>query len=370
MAHAELRYDRERLGSSDSVRQEVEVNPNYAEELAFEPITSDNRNRVAREWDDLVGHSPDATIYHTWNWYEILREGLDERPLRWWVRKKSDVIGAASVVRRGLRQGRLGGRLIGAFLYRYWSPSPRSWGYGGPVLAESVDPALRFAVVGKLADLFRREFGCRGSRFAMRNQSNSPANAASAVGARTVTWPTGLVDLRPPEAVIMSSFRKDTKRRIRQAEKAGVEVREGVSTSDVEAFFDGPWRALQGKLEGLPPSPYAPEYLDERYFLSLFGRLRPRKECLLLLATKGSDVLGGCVHLVHGTLAHTQHIAVDPRAPTPVSALLVWESITRLRGAGVLTIDLAGVPDDPQNGVGNFKRGFRPSRSELTWLYF
>jgi hypothetical protein len=157
---------------------------------------------------------------------------------------------------------------------------------------------------------------------------------------------TFAIDLAEDATAIFEAMTPDTKRRIRKAEKAGIEVavEHHPNPSRLERFF----AALQQmhRERGLYPVPVA---TLSRMFED--GRAT-------LLSNEAADSPGAYLMLYRaGPTAIWLH-GVGRGATADTGQLLQWRAIAALKAAGAGWYDLGGAPADAESGIYRYKQAF------------
>jgi peptidoglycan pentaglycine glycine transferase (the first glycine) len=173
---------------------------------------------------------------------------------------------------------------------------------------------------------------------------------------------TAIVDLRRDESQLLKALHRDTRYNLRAAEKAGVQVREGFTTEDLQTFHA--LLSETARRQRFYARPYA-------FFDRLWHVLAPQGEARLFLAEYASQPVAASLTLVYGGTGYYAYGATPDALPaTPdgkrlrgAPVLLQWESMRALRAAGCYSYDLWGVcgpddpPDHPWRGFTEFKMG-------------
>ena len=166
-----------------------------------------------------------------------------------------------------------------------------------------------------------------------------------------------MIDLSGTEADILAAMKPKTRYNIRLAQRKGVRVVEA-TLEKLTLFYE---LYLQtAKRNGFVPGSY-------RHFSALFSplALHPGSaEILLLLASKGQDVLAGAIIAISGRRAlYLFGASADTGRNLMCPYAVHWAGIRRARAKGCLTYDMGSVspgadPRHPFYGMYRFKTGF------------
>lgn len=344
--------DAARICSGDRCLDEVR-----APALAWSPMTGPLmivENFPDRErWNEFVYSSPFGHFFQGWEW-GVLQDAFD-------VGGSPRRIAAIAT-----------GRLVGCVQVQIFDTGERQFACipRGPVAAPEdehvVRPLIEAAVA--LSEREGAEFLRIEPQWAFNAEHGQQILDLGFVQSQQRIMPrrTMLVDLRPPPDAIWSSFRPNTRNRIRLAEKRGVRIRVG-GEDDVASFVrlfeetGGRHGIRLGRIEPI------------RLAGPIFGPLGTMR---LYLASGDDEDLAGIMIFLGGTMATYlwggSSASEKARWFNP-NQLLHWTAMQWARERGCTTYDLFGIPDhdedvleaeyDRQTGglwnLYRFKRGFR-----------
>ena len=169
---------------------------------------------------------------------------------------------------------------------------------------------------------------------------------------------TPVLDITRAERALLAGM-EGAERKIRKAEREGVEVGEAQSAADVEAYHRlscdtaDRIRARSGFTE-----------LPLAFFLDVWRRMVPAGHARLFLARHQGTLIAGNLFLIHGdTMLYYQGASTRDRAQTArqAPAACFWAAIRAARAAGLARFDFGGCtptddPRDPRWGVWEFKK--------------
>jgi peptidoglycan pentaglycine glycine transferase (the first glycine) len=317
----------------------------------------------AQDWNSQLRSLPAAHILQTWQWGEFKASTTGWTPQRQlFFSDQGQLLAAASILTRR----------IGPLRVMY---VPK-----GPIFA-AVEPALIALVLDYLQQLARQ----RGAIWLKIDPdipiaTGLPADVApdpslpdcpdargQAVQAllRARRWRfsndqvqfrnTLTLDLTQPEDALLAGMSQSTRRKIRQAEKAGVVVRDAHDDHDLQALYK--LYTITGQRQGFTIRPW-------RYYHDLWTSFRAAKLAHFLLAEHESNLLAGVILFHFGQRAWYFYgmSANDQRDMQPNYALH-WAAIRWSKAQGYRVYDWWGAPDhfseqEPMWGVYRFKRGF------------
>ncbi len=169
---------------------------------------------------------------------------------------------------------------------------------------------------------------------------------------------TPVIDLRPDERALLKGM-NGAERKIRKAEKEGVEVFEAQSLADVEAYH-----ALSVETSDRIRSRSTFTELPKAFFVDVWRRMVPAGHARIFLARHGGELIAGDLFFIHGdTMLYYQGASTRDRAHTlrQAPAACFWAAIRAAKAMGLARFDFGGCtptedPTDPRHGVWEFKK--------------
>lgn len=281
-------------------------------------------------WDDFVSAHPDATLYHTLAWRDVVKEVFRHEPQYLVATRHGQATGVLPLFL--VRQPLLGSKLISL---------PYDVGAGGPLAA---DPQSEEALIAH-AIAFARDR--RVNYLEVRCGSPRPAlDRAGLVKHEPVVISEMDLDT---EAAVWSRVRKDHLKAMRKAENRGVRIAPATTWEDYAAFYDVYLRVFRDF--GTPP--YGADY-----FKCLWRRLHPSGAVRLLLARVDNRCVGGLVFFGAGNILVSKFAACLPEAVSLRAYAALYGEAIRLG----LTLGYArlswGTSSRQQQGLVDFKEGW------------
>jgi lipid II:glycine glycyltransferase (peptidoglycan interpeptide bridge formation enzyme) len=165
---------------------------------------------------------------------------------------------------------------------------------------------------------------------------------------------TLLLDLEETETELLESMKPKTRYNIRLALKRGIEIRESISTDDLEFFY---------KLSvGLKKRGYTP--FDYLHYYNLFTTLSKEGLAKMFVAEHQNEILSIMIVTYFGKTATYLHSASsDNKRELKPNHLAMWTAILDAKKRGFKIFDFWGIApnDDPNHkwaGITSFKKGF------------
>jgi peptidoglycan pentaglycine glycine transferase (the first glycine) len=169
---------------------------------------------------------------------------------------------------------------------------------------------------------------------------------------------TPVLDITRDERALLAGM-DGAQRKIRKAEREGVEVTEAQSLADVEAYH----RLSSDTADRIRTRARFTE-LPLAFFVEIWRSMVPRGHARIFLARHQGELIAGNLFLVHGdTMLYYQGASTRDRAQTlrQAPAACFWAAIREARKLGLARFDFGGCtptadPTDPRHGVWEFKK--------------
>jgi len=280
-------------------------------------------------WTQFVAAHPDATLYHTLAWREVLVRSFGYRS--WCLKAVSEDTGETV--------GVLPLYLVAAPFGRHLSAVPFR-DRGGPLWTE----AAAFPALVAAARQAASSASASGITFKTVTAYPEALTAAAGLTERRY-WIRSAVTLADFAATPLWQ-RLGPKRRspIRQAQDAGMTCDGRVADADT-------WYQLHLQTQqrlGLPPFP-------ERFFRVLLERLVPSGAAQLLVARQGGTALAATILLKHGPVVTYGYAATASDGRQAAGDLVLYSAMASAIDEGASTFDM-GSDAPSQTGLLFFKR--------------
>jgi len=169
---------------------------------------------------------------------------------------------------------------------------------------------------------------------------------------------TPVLDITRDERALLAGM-DGAERKIRKAEREGVEVREAASEADVEAYH-----ALSRETSDRIRSRSSFTELPLGFFADVWRRMVPAGHARLFLGYHEGRLIAGNLFFVHGdTMLYYQGASTRDREQTlrQAPAACFWVAIRAARAMGLRRFDFGGCTPtedrtDPRHGVWEFKK--------------
>lgn len=289
-------------------------------------------------WDDFVGNTPDATIFHTSAWAMVLKDTYGFQP-RYLVARN----GSGGII-AGIPLFEARGRRLVSLPFSDQCP---------PLLA---DDAASVALVAAVKSLVVTK---NAKSVELRGQPGLDLESQGFHVASDFVQHTVMLDGSIKD--IEARFHPSTRSHVRQAIRSGVTVRRSTSAEDMRRFFL--LQTLTRKKHGLLPQPW-------RFFDSIRRGLLEESAGHLLLAEHEGQVIAADVLLVFRDALVHKFSASDPRFLRLRPNHLLHRSAMELGlELGCRTLDL-GRSDASAKGLRKFKANWGSVERPLPYFHY
>jgi hypothetical protein len=281
-------------------------------------------------WEDFIKGHPDANLYHSLLWRDVIEKIFHHRPLYLITDGQKGLTGILPMFL--VKMPLLGSKLISL---------PYDIGSGGPLaIDESSELELTHRAI-ELAKEYKVQY--------LQLRCRVPMTSVAKLGFK-VDEPVLISDMELScEKEVLASFSKDHRKAIRKAETRGVQVRMADSLEDFKRFYQV--YLIVFRDFGTPP-------YGEDYFPVLHERLAATGAVRLLLAELDGKCIGGLLLFCFGKNLVSKFAAclpefVDKRA----YPLLYWRAIQLGIEGGYKWLSW-GTSSRDQTGLIAFKEGW------------
>jgi CelD/BcsL family acetyltransferase involved in cellulose biosynthesis len=289
-------------------------------------------------WAELVDRHPRASVFHTTAWLEALKRTYGYEPLAFTTTAPAKALNGG-VVFCDVRSWLTGSRLVSLPFSDHCEPL--------------VDDPEELSAVCAYIDAQRKE---NDWRYVELRPESSELASPSGFG-KSEEYRLHVLDLRPKIEAIFRALHKDsTQRKVRRAEREGLEYSEGCTEDLLAKFYR--LLLLTRRRHHVPPQPFA-------WFLNLaacFGRsMRVR------IASHSGRPIAGIVTLRHRDRMFYKYGASDAACHNLGGMhLLFWRTIQQARAEGCVALDLGR--SDPANlGLVTFKDRWGAASSIISY---
>lgn len=167
-----------------------------------------------------------------------------------------------------------------------------------------------------------------------------------------------ILDLQPGEDALKKSFRESTRRNIRHAEKAGVEVTISHGRNALKSFYA--LHCLTRRRHGLPPQPWT-------FFETIQDHIIAAEKGFVALAAYAGKIVAGAVYFIFKNRALFKFGASDrTHQNLRANNLVMWEAVRRLCSKGFKTLHFGRTETD-NHGLQQFKNGWRAKQGKIAY---
>lgn len=325
------------------------------------------------KWNDFVFNSYNGTIYHTWDWLTVVKNGLADEIYPLIAEENNKIVGVFPLILRSNFKFHNVFRHfppIRNLFQTLWSNNVQTWGYGGPALNKP-DTSITDAFLDHLEKLVKSNWHILGYRI-LPYDNTIFDSSMNKYELRKIEWQTAYVNLTPSIEVLLSKLKKQHRTAINNAQKKGVVIKEVSDEKELRELFDIIWKNLVKRLINEDPRQlvYSPKYLDFKYFKNILSELVPKQFVKIYFAEYDTKKIAFIVILFYKKEMYYQHGAyLREYSSFNANNLLIWNAMLDGKDRGYETFDLAGMPLDTNDGVFKFKNGWDGKIKSVYWHY-
>ena len=297
------------------------------------------------EWIKLVNDYPGATLFHTHEWLQTLKEGFSHIDVKLYaildVQNRTIGLLPAEFAQKG--PFKLGG-----------SPLPGLFTpYQGLLLLDSSDAALKEAP-GLVTEMSKAHY------FALSFPPDKHGKLLNIDD--SANWEpkkTLLVDLTWGTERLWKNFKAQTRNEVRQAEKRGVEIHEPASLDGWLEDYYAMHKAVYSRQNMKPPAKPA-------FYQALWNHLYGKGWLKVILARyRGETIAGGIFPIYKDTIYFLDGVSFREYQKLRANNLIQWHIISWAASEGLRLYDMAGanIPS-----IAHFKRGFGGTETEYPYF--
>jgi lipid II:glycine glycyltransferase (peptidoglycan interpeptide bridge formation enzyme) len=314
-------------------------------------------------WNKVAYESLEATYAHTWEWKEVIEEGLGLESICLVAEDKGEIIGIYPAFLgpkfEFSKPRKLTYKLTNKFQV-LWSPLTITWDYGGPCAILDTNKEILKNLVIAMEKQAKKSYvtDIRVSPF--YNSSHLIA-ILSVNGYRTSPRLTSIIDLTKSEGELWHGVKKNARRYINKPQRAGVTVSEQTNEIGLKNFY---MCIEELKKDSLDPI-YIPPY---SFYKIMLDTLKPPKMVKIHNVIYNGEVIGGSISIYFKDIVTFRYAKVIGKyQDLHPHYLLHWVRIKESKDLGYKYIDLGGIPSDTNSGIYFFKTRWGGEIKNVDW---
>jgi lipid II:glycine glycyltransferase (peptidoglycan interpeptide bridge formation enzyme) len=312
-------------------------------------------------WNNVADASLYSTYSHTWEWKEVLEQGLDVKSICLVAEDKGEIIGIFPGFLhpkfkedqiRGVLKFMLGKAQI------LWSPFQLTWDYGGPCVLPKTPNKVFIEFLSNMEKLAKKNkaIDVRISPFT----GDELKSVLLQNGYRISKRATSIIDLTKTEDDLCMGLKKETRSQIRQGKRYGLEVIEKNDLDGVNDFYECLKDVAHRAELYIPP---------KTFYEKLIKILIPKNMVRIQLVKHEGKTIGSGLTIYYKDMLVTRYWAAfsDYFKLRPYN-VLIWNILVTAKENGYTKCDLGGLPADENNGIYRFKAGWRGEIQPIDWF--
>jgi lipid II:glycine glycyltransferase (peptidoglycan interpeptide bridge formation enzyme) len=301
-------------------------------------------------WNDVAGKSPSATYAHTWEWKEIIENGLGNKSICLVAEQNDDIVGIYSGFLKSTESKNflVKGRAV------LFSPLTTTWDYGGPSTLPGESKDATKQLLEHMHNLAKKN-----KAISIRLSPYPTANYLNILGEmeyRKKPRKTIFIDLMKGEKILWDDLNKKTRNQVRQSQNNGLNVKE---TADTEFLYHCLTDTARRTGMELP---------SKKFYDTIMNKFGPKGMARIHVVEKEGNPIGASLCFYYKKYLVTRYYtALSEHLNERPYHALIWHIIADGCSRGLEVCDLGGLPEDPENGIYKFKMGWGGDIVDADW---
>ena len=314
-------------------------------------------------WNRVAYESPEATYAHTWEWKEVIEEGLGLESICLVAEDKGEIIGTYPAFIRPKFELSKNWKVIHRLTNKFqvlWSPLDTTWDYGGPCIMPNIDVAALKNFVADMEKQAKKHYvtDIRVSPFYNNNYLTEILNINDY---RISPRLTSIIDLTKSEKELWRAIKKNARRYINKPKREGVTVSEQTNEVGLKKFYTCMQELNKNSVEPI----YIPSY---SFYKLMLDTLKPKNMIKIHNVLYDGTVIGGGIGIYFKDIVTFRYAKiVEKYRDLHPHYLLHWVRIKESKDLGYTYIDLGGIPSDTNSGIYFFKTRWGGEIKNIDW---
>jgi len=309
-------------------------------------------------WNEVAQKSLNSTYGHTWEWKEVLEQGLNLKSICLIAEEKEEIIGIyPGFLYPKFKEDEIHGvlKFMVGKAQVLWSPLQITYDYGGPCVLSGTNKEVIEELLSYMEKLARKSkaIDIRVSPF----NGNDLKQILTQRSYRTSQRLTSIIDLTKSEEELWQLVKKDAKRGVKRARRDDVIVKyQDVSITDI-------YKCLAEVHE------HNEAYLPEDHFFKTISEIMvPKKMVRFYTAQIGNEIIAGSIYFYFKDMCVERYRSslYSHRKMYPDN-LLLWTAIIDAKNLGCKIFDFGGMPSDQSSGIYFFKSRWGGEIKNIDW---
>jgi lipid II:glycine glycyltransferase (peptidoglycan interpeptide bridge formation enzyme) len=258
---------------------------------------------VASEWDNLVQSHPDATVFHSAAWGQVIHDTYGHKPFYVCFSDADKAVALVPLI-----------EVLSPLTGRRAVCLPFSDGCGPLLFQEGASSVVKESLAKLARERAWKYFEIRGGE--LLDESATP----------TVSFYGHTLQLSSDPEISFKRFEEATRRAVRRAIKNNLAVEVSQDAATVREFYQ--LQIQTRKKHGIPPQPFS-------FFANIHKNLIETGRGFTILVRSEGRTAAGAIFLRNATRAIYKFAASDPElAKSRGNNLVLWEGIRHLSRSG------------------------------------
>ncbi len=295
-------------------------------------------------WNKVASQSEYGTYAHTWEWADVIENGLDIKAVKLIAEIDEQIVGIYSGFLKKGKHNVL------------FSPIDITWDYGGPVIKNTTEDNIIGLMLNEMEKMAKKHdcVSLRISPFAGYKHITALSEY------RIVERLTMMIDLSLTTEELWSNVKKNARRYINKPKEAGIQIIEDNSLEGILKLHEILVKFFSEMEIPVPP---------QQFFKEIHNTLIPKKMASVHLVQYENKIIGGGLSFMVGKTVTFRYAAISKDyKDTYAHYLLHWNRILNFRNKGFDQVDMGGISSDEKSGIYFFKSRFGGKVVNVDWF--
>lgn len=314
------------------------------------------------KWNNVVEQSDTGTIYHTWEWKEVIEKGLGDKGYHIIAEKDDEIVGIFPTFSRSI--------FVDHKLHKYfpfitnqfqsiYSPHPKIYGFGGPC-AIGEETKIVDQMIYYLDQIIKKDGRIIFSWTWPFKEENVKNILLKNNYERRRERKTVFVNLNRSEEEILAGFKKKLRQQIRISIREGVSVEEAKDKSDLDLIYNELYPEFIKRISKNVNYKYgivSNVSFNYSFFKAIWNILLPKKMAKVFIAEYKNKKIGALINFYYKNFVFLGFVTCPGEYSNRLHTYkrLVWHTMLDAKKNNYKILDLTGLPPDETHGQYRFK---------------
>lgn len=320
-------------------------------------VTEEDKN----EWNRVAYESSESTYAHTWEWKELIEQGLGLESICIVAEDQNRIVGIFPAFIQPKFNQYENCKIIHKLASKcrgIWSPLDITWDYGGPCAIPDTDKTVLINLINFMEEYAKKHYilDIRISPYF----EDYLIEYLRTNNYRKLPRLTSIIDITESEEELWHRIKKNTRKYINKSQENGIQVYEQTDDIGLLNFYNC-IKDLKNSNDFIYIPPYS-------FYELMLDKLKPKNMIKIHNVSFNNEVIGGSLSLVFKDNVTFRYAKVIKKYQDLYPHyLLHWMRIKESKYLGYKYIDLGGIPNDTTNGIYFFKTRWGGEIRSVDW---